>query len=178
MRSPAEQCDTSAPLPGTEVFLALGSNRGDSPAHFEAALAGLKAGGFVIRRVSPWYVTDPVDCEPGVPPFLNGAVSGVWSGTPEALLALCQSLERRAGRPEVHSSRQSRELDLDLILFGNRIIRTPQLTVPHPRAAQRAFVLAPLNDIAPEAVFPDSGKTVGELLACLSDKSGIRRMRP
>lgn len=175
MRSVTEQCGTSVPLAGTEVFLALGSNRGDSPAHFEAALAGLKAGGFAVRRVSPWYVTDPVDCEPGVPPFLNGVVSGVWSGTPEALLTLCQSLERRAGRPEIHSSRQSRELDLDIILFGQEIIRTGRLTVPHPRAAQRAFVLAPLNDIAPEAVFPDSGKTAAELFAGLSDKSGIRR---
>ena len=155
--------------------MALGSNLGDSLAHFEAALAGLKTGGFTVRRVSPWYVTAPVDCEPGVPPFLNGAVAGVWPGTPEALLTLCQSLEHRAGRPEVHSSRQSRELDLDLILFGDRIIRTPQLTVPHPRAAQRAFVLVPLNDIAPETVFPDSGKTVAELFDGLPDKSGICR---
>ncbi|MBQ9336263.1 MAG: 2-amino-4-hydroxy-6-hydroxymethyldihydropteridine diphosphokinase [Lentisphaeria bacterium] len=155
--------------------MALGSNKGDSRVHFEAALAGLRAGGFAVRQVSPYYETDPVDCEEGVPPFLNGAVSGIWTGTPEELLALCQSLERRAGRPEIHSSRQSRELDLDLILFGDRIIRTPRLTVPHPRAAQRAFVLAPLNDIAPDAVFPDSGKSAAQLLADLPDRSGVRR---
>ena len=171
-----EQSGTSVSRPGTEVFLALGSNKGDSRAHFEAAVAGLKAGGFEVRQISPYYETAPVDCEPGVPPFLNGAVSGFWSGTPEELLALCQSLERRAGRPEIHSSRQSRELDLDLILFGDRIIRTPHLTVPHPRASQRAFVLAPLNDLAPETVFPDSGRSVAELFAQLEDKSGIHRL--
>ena len=166
---------TSAAAPGTEVFLAFGSNKGDSAAILHTALTALAAGGFALKKVSPLYETDPVDCEEGTPRFLNGIISGSWRGTPDSLLELCQQLERQAGRPEKHSSRQSRELDLDVILFGDAIIRSDKLTVPHPRAAQRSFVLVPLNDLAPEAVFPDSGKTVRELLETLPDRSGITR---
>lgn len=166
---------TSAAADGTEVFLAFGSNKGEPAAFLRSALAGLTAGGFEVKKVSPLYETDPVDCEAGTPRFLNGIIAGSWRGTPETLLELCQHLERQAGRPEKHSSRQSRELDLDIILFGDRIIRSDKLTVPHPRASQRAFVLVPLNDLAPDAVFPDSGKTVRELLNDLPGRSGIVR---
>jgi len=166
---------TSAAVSGTEVFLAFGSNKGEPAAFLRSSLAGLSAGGFAVKQVSPLYETDPVDCEEGTPRFLNGIIAGSWGGTPEELLELCQRLERQAGRPEKHSSRQSRELDLDIILFGDRILNTRKLTIPHPRAAQRAFVLVPLNDLAPEAVFPDSGKTVRELLKSLPGRSGIER---
>ena len=174
MRSVTEQCDTSVPSAGTEVFLAFGTSRGDREAFCRFALDELKKGNFLIRKVSPLYETDPVDCEEGVPPFLNGVLQGVWNGSAEELLTLCQSIERRAGRPEKHSSRQSRELDLDIILFGREIIRTARLTVPHPRAFQRAFVLVPMNEIAPEAVFPDQEKTVSQLLRELPDPGGIQ----
>ncbi len=101
-------------------------------------------------------------------------MQGVWNGSAEELLTLCQSIERRAGRPEKHSSRQARELDLDIILFGQEIIRTERLTVPHPRAFQRAFVLVPMNEIAPEARFPDLEKTVSQLLRELPDPGRIQ----
>ena len=166
--------NTSARSAGTEVFLAFGASKGDREAFVRLALDELGKGNFIIQKVSPLYETDPVDCEDGVPPFLNGVLQGVWNGSPEELLDLCQSIERRAGRPEIHNSRQSRELDLDIILFGQEIIRTERLTVPHPRAFQRAFVLAPMNDIAPDAVFPDLGKTVSALLGELSAPGGIR----
>ncbi len=166
---------TSAAVPGTEVFLAFGSNKGEPAAFLRSALTRLSAGGFGVKKVSPLYETDPVDCEAGTPRFLNGVIAGSWRGTPEALLELCQQLERQAGRPEKHSSRQSRELDLDIILFGDRILNLEKLIIPHPRAAQRAFVLVPLNDLAPDAVFPDSGKTVRELLNDLPGRSGIVR---
>ena len=170
------QFDTSASPSGTEVFLAFGTNKGDPRSAFRLALEGLTAGGVRELRSSPLYETDPVDCEPGTPPFLNGVIAGRWSGSPLELLTLCQSLERRAGRPEKHSSHQARELDLDLILFGGEIIRSERLTVPHPRAAQRAFVLVPLHDLAPDAVFPDRGKTVRQLLAELPGaETAVRR---
>ena len=180
MEKRSEKADlTSVPVSGTEVFLAFGSSKGDRTAFFHSALVGLADGGFVLNRVSPLYETDPVDCEEGTPRFLNGIVAGYWKGSAEALLELCQRLERSAGRPEKHSSRQSRELDLDIILFGDHVIRSEKLTVPHPRAAQRAFVLIPLNDLASDAVFPDCGKTVRKLLAELPDQSGIvRRAEP
>lgn len=166
--------NTSARSAGTEVFLAFGTSKGDREAFVRLALDELKKGNFIIQQVSPLYETDPVDCEDGVPPFLNGVLQGIWNGSAEELLNLCQSIERRAGRPEKHSSRQSRELDLDIILFGQEIIRTERLTVPHPRAFQRAFVLAPMNDIAPDAGFPDLGKTVSALLDELPAPGGIR----
>ena len=176
MEKRSEKADfASVPVPGTEVFLAFGSSKGDRTAFIRAAMDGLADGGFELKQVSPLYETDPVDCEAGTPRFLNGIIAGYWKGSAEALLELCQHLERQAGRPEKHSSRQSRELDLDIILFGSSIIRTEKLTVPHPRAAQRAVVLVPLNDLAPDAVFPDSGKTVRKLLAELPDQSGIVR---
>ena len=166
--------NTSARSAGTEVFLAFGSSKGDREAFVRSALYEFKKGNFNIQKVSPLYETDPVDCEEGVPPFLNGVLQGVWNSSAEELLDLCQSIERRAGRPEIHNSRQSPELDLDIILFGQEIIRTERLTVPHPRAFQRSFVLAPMNEIAPEAVFPDRGKTVSALLGELSAPGGIR----
>ncbi len=165
--------NTSARSAGTEVFLAFGTSKGDRESFVRSALDELKKGNFIIQKVSPLYETDPVDCEDGVPPFLNGVLQGVWNGSAEELLDLCQSIERRAGRPENHSSRQSRELDLDIILFGQQIIRTERLTVPHPRAFQRAFVLVPLNDIAPDAFFADSGQSAADLLKSLPDRSGI-----
>ena len=166
--------NTSARSAGTEVFLAFGTSRGDREAFCRFALDELEKGNFHIRKVSPLYETDPVDCEEDVPPFLNGVMQGVWNGSAEELLTLCQSIERRAGRPEKHSSRQARELDLDIILFGQEIIRTERLTVPHPRAFQRAFVLVPMNEIAPEARFPDLEKTVSQLLRELPGLGGIR----
>ena len=173
MNSDPSSLNTSCPT-GTEVFLAFGSNKGDRTAFCRFAIDELKNGNFTVCKVSPLYETDPVDCEDGVPPFLNGIFQGIWKDTADSLLNLCQGIERRAGRPEKHSSRQSRELDLDIILFGQEIIRTERLTVPHPRACQRAFVLAPLNNIAPGAVFPDQGKTVSQLLAELPSLIGIR----
>ena len=173
-----EKKQTSASRSGTEVFLALGSNKGDPEAIFLTALKELSANGFELEKCSPLYKTEPVDCDEGVPPFINAVISGIWQNTPENLLALCQSLERRAGRPEKHSSRQSRELDLDIILFGSQVIRTERLTVPHPRAFQRAFVLVPLNDIAPDAFFADSGQSAAELLKSLPDRSGIELFKP
>lgn len=175
MESRSGKNPTSVSPSGTEVFLALGSNKGDREAFFRLALDGLSAGGLELNRLSPLYETDPVDCEPGVPPFLNAVLFGIWRNTPETLLDLCQKLERQAGRPEKHSSRQSRELDLDIILFGQQILHTARLTVPHPRAAQRGFVLIPLHDIAPSAVFPDCGRTVGELLSSLPPDAGVVR---
>ena len=166
--------NTSSSPSGTEVFLAFGSNKGNREAMIRTALQGLQTGNFEVKGLSPLYETAPVDCEEGTPPFLNGIIRGIWRGTPESLLNLCQELERRAGRPEKHSSRQSRELDLDLILFGQQIFHTSRLTVPHPRAVQRAFVLVPLCDIAPDTVFPDCGKTAAELLANLQKSSDIQ----
>ena len=87
---------------------------------------------------------------PGTAAFLNGAVSGHWAGTAGELLRLCQKIEAENGRPADHEHYVSRTLDLDIVLFGRRIVREPALTIPHPLAVHRAFVMTPLREIEPE----------------------------
>ena len=84
----------------------------------------------------------------------------MWAGTAQELVAVCQKLERAAGRPERHSSREARTLDIDIILFGDAVSAAPELTLPHPRARKRRFVLEPLAEIAPDWRFPDTGNTI------------------
>lgn len=151
----------------TNIAIALGGNLGEVAAAFDFAAARLAAGGVTALRRSGCRRTAPEDCPPGTPAFLNMAVTGRWAGTAAALLALCQGIEVAAGRPAAHGYHESRVLDLDLILFGDAVIETDLLTVPHPRAAGRRFVLEPLAEIAPDWVFPDSGCRVAELLARL-----------
>jgi len=148
----------------SKIALSLGGNTGDPVAAFDAAAAALTAAG--LRHVcrSSHFRTEPVDCAPGTPPFCNAALTGEWPGSAGELLACCQRLEVEAGRPAEHGFHTPRPLDLDIICFGDEIIRTPVLTVPHPRAQERRFVLQPLAEIAPDMRFADSGLTVREAL--------------
>lgn len=139
------------------VVVALGSNLGDSEQILRAAAAELQklaASGFIL---SSFYRTEPVDCPPGSPPFLNAvAMFEPQPGeTPETLLDKLQELERRFGRQPKQVHNEPRPLDLDLIAFGGEKRSTPQLTLPHPRARQRAFVLEPLREVAPDFVWPE-----------------------
>ena len=150
----------TAATPGVRVALMLGGDLGDPAATFAAAAAELERSGLTEMRRSRIRRSAPVDCVPGTPEFSDQALTGVWRGTAYELLSLCQKLERAAGRPERHSSREARTLDLDIILFGDEIADTPRLTIPHPRARERRFVLEPLAEIAPDWRFPDTGKTI------------------
>lgn len=141
--------------------LLLGGNIGDVESRFAMVERELAAVGVTGIRRSRTYITAPVGCVPGTPDFLNQALTGESSSSPEELFSLLQELERRSGRPAVHSSMESRTLDCDLILWGEEIINTPLLTVPHPRARIRQFVLEPLAEIAPQMKFPD-GVTVAQ----------------
>ena len=144
--------------------LCLGGNEGPVEVHFDLVERELRAAGATEIRRSRIHVTKPVDCVPGTPDFLNQALTGEWRGNVETLFDLLQSLERRCGRPEVHSSRESRPLDCDLILWGEEVISTLRLQIPHPRARQRLFVLEPLAEIAPEMRFMPEGLTVSQCL--------------
>jgi 2-amino-4-hydroxy-6-hydroxymethyldihydropteridine diphosphokinase len=140
--------------------IALGSNLGDRRAALQNAAAEL-AGHLVGLTVSDFIDTQPE----GVgdqPSFLNGAAVGGWDGEARALLDVLMEIERASGRERPYPG-APRTLDLDLILFGGFRIEQPGLVVPHPRFRERGFVLAPLNQIAPDLVDPVSGRTVAEL---------------
>ena len=130
--------------------IALGSTSPEAAEIFRRALDGLTAHGWREARLSRIFRTVPVDCAPGTPDFANAVVTGYWSGSPRELLVLTQRLEVAAGRPREHGFHEARTLDLDILLVGDRTVEEPDLQIPHPRAAERAFVLDPLRDIAPE----------------------------
>jgi 2-amino-4-hydroxy-6-hydroxymethyldihydropteridine diphosphokinase len=130
-----------------------------------------------LLRSSLWQ-SSPVDCPPGSPPFVN-AVAGLTprpGETPETLLAKLQTLEQEFGRRPKQVRNEPRPLDLDLLAFGAETRITPALTLPHPRAHQRRFVLAPLAEIAPALVLPGQARSVAELLAALRADEALHRL--
>ena len=150
-----------------KVFISIGGNVGDPVAAIKVAFETLSKSGLSRMTLSPMYLTSPVGCEPGTPDFVNAIIAGEWTGSPEELLALCQKIELASGRPEIRSKNSPRTLDLDIVLFSDMTIDTPGLTIPHPRASERLFVLCPLCDIAPDAFFPVLNRTASELLDSL-----------
>ena len=144
------------------MAIALGSNLGDRVSHIAFAVARLSR---ILEEltVSRQVDTVPVGVLDDQPRFLNAAVTGTTSLAPRPLLDALQAIERAAGRERPYPL-APRTLDLDLILYGDRIVREAGLEVPHPRFRERAFVLEPLADIAGDWVDPVTGSTVGELL--------------
>ncbi len=145
--------------------VALGSNLGDRRAHLDWAIDRLRTS-LAGLRVSPFFDTDPVDVPDLQPRYLNAVVVGSTGLTAEALLTTLRRLEDERGRQRP-SFRAARTLDLDLIYYGDRIIRTPDLEVPHPRFRTRRFVLEPLAALTPDWRDPVTGQTVRSLLANL-----------
>ncbi len=167
------------------AYIGLGSNVGDREAMIArgaARLAALERS--MMQRMSSVYETAPVGpVAQGA--FLNAAVAVRTEFAPLALLAELLRIEREAGRDRVSSSRWGpRTLDLDLLLYGEQIVQTEGLTVPHPRLHERAFVLVPLAEIAPDVIVPGVGRSVRELrdavFAAMSaqDRAGIRLHGP
>lgn len=152
----------------TRAAFGLGSNVGDRRAYLLAAVSGLGGAGEVLA-VSLFRETEP-EGGPPQPRYLNAAIAIETERTPHELLALAQELERRAGR--TRGVRWGpRTLDVDLLLFGDREIREPDLVVPHPRLGERLFVLEPLAEVALDWPVPGTGRSVSELLADLRHRS-------
>ena len=144
------------------VAIALGSNLGDRERHLRDALMAL-AGSVTNLRSSTFHETDPVGVGEQAR-FLNAAAIGETALAPRELLEWLLGVEQRFGRERPHAG-APRTLDLDLILYGDRVIDEPGLVVPHPRFRERRFVLAPLSEIAPDWIDPVTGRTVRELLS-------------
>ncbi|MDX2028255.1 MAG: 2-amino-4-hydroxy-6-hydroxymethyldihydropteridine diphosphokinase [Alphaproteobacteria bacterium] len=144
-----------------KIALALGSNQGDCLAALRAAVERLAAY-MQVTAVSPVYETAAAYIA-NQPSFLNAALVGETRLAPLALLWNLKKLETELGRlPTFHYG--PRLIDIDILFYGDQVVATPELTVPHPRMAEREFVLCPLADIAPDWVHPQTGMTVSEML--------------
>lgn len=164
----------SSPL----AIVALGSNLGDSQKNLRLAMERLaQLSAKPLLQSSIWQTT-PVDCPPGSPPFVNAVVALVPRGgeTPESLLEKLRNLETGFGRRPKKILNEPRPLDLDLIAFGNETRSTNELTLPHPRAHERRFVLQPLSEIASDLILPGQNITVGSLLANLMTNETLVRL--
>ena len=161
-----------------QALIALGSNLGDSRATVLAAMDALdRLSALPLRRSLLWEST-PVDCPLGSPQFVNAAVAfePAMDETPESLLSKLQALEKQFGRRPKKALNEPRRLDLDLIAFGREVRSTRALTLPHPRAHLRRFVLAPLNEVAPEFVLPGQKRSISALLNAQGAGGAVRRI--
>ena len=160
------------------AFIALGSNLGDPKQNVLRAMDRLQdLSEFPLFRSSLWQST-PVDCPPGSPRFIS-AVVGLMPGakaTPERLLDQLQSLEQEFGRRPKTVLNEPRPLDLDLISFRQELRDSERLTLPHPRAHLRRFVLQPLSEIAADLVLPGQFLSVRQLLGTLDSSEGLLRL--
>ncbi len=155
----------------TFVFLALGSNLGDRAANLERALARL-APAVRIDRASPVYETAPMYVT-DQPAFLNMAVRGVTALAPRDLLRLAKGIEAALGREAGGLRFGPRPIDIDILFHGTLVMREPDLEIPHPRLAERAFVLRPLADIAAGLRHPALGRSVAGLLAVVPGQDTV-----
>jgi 2-amino-4-hydroxy-6-hydroxymethyldihydropteridine diphosphokinase len=168
------------PSAATFTIVALGSNLGEARQNILQGMERLQKLSTVPLVKSSLWRTAPVDCPPGSPPFVNAVIALLpdTRETPESLLAKLQAVEKEFGRQPKKVLNESRLLDLDLISFGRETRTTPELTLPHPRAHLRRFVLHPLSEIAPELVLPGQEETVVQLLNRLPTDETLARLSP
>jgi 2-amino-4-hydroxy-6-hydroxymethyldihydropteridine diphosphokinase len=156
------------------AYVGLGSNLGDRAALLHAATDALEMRGIRVLQRSPIYETDPVG-GPRQPPYYNQVIEIETDSSPRELLALFHEVEAASGRDRANEERFGpRPIDLDILLIEDLRLDDEDLVVPHPRLHERAFVLVPLADIAPDAEVAGRG-TVRELLAAFADRRGVRR---
>jgi 2-amino-4-hydroxy-6-hydroxymethyldihydropteridine diphosphokinase len=158
------------------VYLSLGSNVGGREVNLRAAVAALPAVGVRVTQVSAIYETEPVDYLEQEW-FLNCVVEGKTEVTPEKLLRSLREIETRMGSKKL-VPKGPRLIDMDILLYGQETIDTPELQVPHPRMHLRQFVLAPLVEIAPNVLHPLLKLTAAQMLERTEDQSQVRRFGP
>ena len=157
------------------LYLSLGSNLGDRKSHLDRALERLRQAGVEVKRASSIYETEPVGLR-AQPWFLNLVVEGETELFPLQLLRRLQSIEIAMGRRRSAARGGPRTIDIDILFYGNFVIESEALIVPHPRLAERRFVLEPLMEIAPDLRHPVRHLTVKQLLATTPDYSAVKRL--
>ena len=154
------------------VYLGLGSNLEDRQHHLNQAIDFLSER-LKIDKISPVYDTEPVG-EKNQPRFLNMVVRTYTRLPAATLLFMAKGIEAKLGRVPIDSPRP---IDIDILFYGDQVINTPpQLIIPHPRLVERAFVLVPLADIAPDLVHPVNKKTVRQMLEEVKGKEGVLKV--
>jgi 2-amino-4-hydroxy-6-hydroxymethyldihydropteridine diphosphokinase len=158
----------------TLAYLSLGSNVGDREQQLRDAIQRLETKGRVVA-VSSFYETEPVEFTDQAW-FLNCAVALETSESPEELLTSILHIEKEMGRQRIQK-KGPRNIDIDTLLYGDSVLDSPSLTIPHPAMHNRRFVLQPLAEIAPEVRHPILGKTIRELLGGLPEGQAVRRFQ-
>ncbi|KPJ54187.1 MAG: hypothetical protein AMJ37_00820 [Dehalococcoidia bacterium DG_18] len=156
-----------------QVYLGLGANLGDRQANLARALK-LLGERLHVEQVSPIYETQPVGYAEQ-PPFLNAVCRAQTELGPLQLLSLVKGIEASLGRVPGFPN-APRPIDLDIIFYGDLIMETPDLTIPHPRLEERAFVLIPLLEVAPDLRHPVSGEKVKDLAARVGGQEGVKKI--
>ena len=154
------------------AYFGLGSNMGNRQQNLDLAL-DLLSHRLKMGRISSMYETDPQD-NADQPRFLNLVCRVDTRLDPEALLVVTKGIERKLGR-KPKTSNLPRPIDIDILFYGEQVIKTRDLLIPHPKLTERAFVLIPLVEIAPDLVHPKSGQPVREILEGITEKQGIFR---
>lgn len=162
------------------IYLAIGSNLpsavyGGPLQNCEAAIALLAGAGISIEACSPWYESRPIPASEQ-PNFVNGVAAVSCPLTPHTMLEACQGIENAAGRVHPAPANAARTLDIDIIDWNGVSIQEAALEIPHPRLAERLFVLGPLRDIAPDWRHPVTGIAIAELVAALGSAQNIRKL--
>ncbi|MDB3906372.1 2-amino-4-hydroxy-6-hydroxymethyldihydropteridine diphosphokinase [Crocinitomicaceae bacterium] len=158
---------------GTLVYLSLGSNLGQRENYIREALARIQSQVGEILNTSSYFETEPwgfvTDAQ-----FLNICASLQTNLSPFELLNNFQLIEKELGREQKsHSGYASRVIDIDILTFGNQLVETEALTIPHPQMENRKFVLLPLAEIAPDFTHPKSAKTIKQIMAICNDESSV-----
>ena len=156
-------------------YIGLGSNLGDPIAELRGAVSELESRGVELRSRSSLYQTEPVDA-PNQAWFVNAVAEIRFGGRPDELLQICVNVEAARGRERNLRRNAPRILDLDVLLLGDIVLSTDELTIPHPRLHERRFVLEPMVEIAPDAIHPGLRKTMRDLLQECPHKSKVVRL--